>query len=187
MPKPLKPLVILFNKPFRVLSDRDPNSGKRSIADYVPFPDVHPAGRLDYDSEGLLLLTNDGELQNRIIHPRFKLPKTYLVQVEGRPKRESVERLIEGVVLKDGVGRAVSAKVVPPPDMPPRDPPVQERPDIGSTWLEIVLTEGRKRQIRRMTAAVGHPTFRLVRIAVGAWRLGDLEPGQWAHAPTMIP
>ena len=186
MPKPVKSRLILFNKPFRVLSDRDAESGKPSIADYVPFPDVHPAGRLDYDSEGLLILTNDGELQHRIIHPQSKLPKTYVVQVEGCPERESVERLAKGVTLKDGVGRAVSAKVISTPNVPPRNPPVQERDDIGSTWLEIVLTEGRKRQIRRMTAAIGHPTLRLVRIAVGPWSLGDLKPGEWTHARTGI-
>jgi 23S rRNA pseudouridine2457 synthase len=179
MPKPTQPRLILFNKPFRVLSDRDPESGRPSIADYVPFPDVHPAGRLDYDSEGLLVLTNDGRLQHHIIHPRHKLPKTYWVQVEGGPDARAIAHLAEGILLKDGVGLAVSARRIPPPDFPPRDPPVQVRNDIGSSWLEIVLTEGRKRQVRRMTAAIGHPTLRLVRIAIGPWRLGDLFPGQW--------
>jgi 23S rRNA pseudouridine2457 synthase len=179
MPDHCTARLILFNKPFRVLSDRDPASGKPSIADYVPFPDVHPAGRLDYDSEGLLALTNDGRLQHRIIHPRHKLPKTYLVQVEGQPDDRAIRQFSDGIELKDGVGRAVSARRIGPPDLPPRDPPVQERNDVGSSWLEIVLTEGRKRQIRRMTAAVGHPTLRLVRTAIGPWRLGDLFPGQW--------
>lgn len=171
--------LILFNKPYAVLSDRDAASGKRSFADYVPFPDVHPAGRLDYDSEGLLLLTNDGSLQHRIIHPKFKLMKVYLVQVEGQPSRMSVERLCRGVELKDGLAKAIAAEIIPAPELPQRDPPVQERNDIGSSWLKIVLSEGRKRQIRRMTAAIGHPTLRLVRIAVGDWTLVGLRPGEW--------
>ena len=119
--------LILFNKPYGVLSDRDAASAKRSFADFMPFPDVHPAGRLDYDSEGLLLLTNDGALQHRIIHPKFKLPKVYLVQVEGKPSQASIARLCQGVSLKDGLARAVSAEKIALPDIPPREPPVQER------------------------------------------------------------
>lgn len=175
--------LILFHKPYGVLSDHDAGSGRRSIVDYIPFPDVHPAGRLDFDSEGLLVLTNDGELQIRIIHPRHKLPKTYWVQVEGHPQAASLQQLVAGVPLKDGLARAVSAKPIPPPDIPPRTPPVQERNDIGSSWLEIILTEGRKRQIRRMTAAVGHPTLRLIRVAVGRLTLGTLRAGEWKELP----
>lgn len=177
------PRLVLFNKPYRVLGERAGEPGKRTILDYVPFPDMDPAGRLDFDSEGLLVLTNAGWLQHLVIHPRSKLPKTYWAQVEGRPSDEALRRLSAGVDLKDGRTRPAQARRIRPPEVWPRDPPVQERRDLPSSWLEIVLTEGRKRQIRRMTAAVGHPTLRLLRIAVGPWTLGDLLPGRWKELP----
>ena len=171
--------IILLNKPYRVLSERAGAPGQVTVSDIVPIPGLDPAGRLDFDSEGLVVLTDDGPLQHRIIHPRNKVPKVYWVQVEGKPSPEAVRRLAGGIVLSDGPTRPAQVRTMAPPRVWPRVPPVQERRDLPSSWLEITLTEGRKRQIRRMTAAVGHPTLRLVRVAVGLWTIGDLKPGEW--------
>ena len=173
-------MLILLNKPFRVLSQFRDADGRATLADYVDAPDVYPAGRLDYDSEGLVLLTDDGRLQARISQPKYKMPKTYRAQVEGEPGPEQLQRLVRGVRLKDGIARAVSARVIDEPaDLWPRDPPIRYRKNVPDTWIEIALTEGRNRQVRRMTAAVGLPTLRLIRYAVGEWTLEDLAPGEW--------
>jgi 23S rRNA pseudouridine2457 synthase len=174
--------LILFNKPYGVLSQFRDSSGRRpTLAHYIPLPGVYPAGRLDRDSEGLLLLTDDGRLQHRITHPRHKLPKTYWVQVEGVPDETALARLARGGVVLDG-RRTLPARVrriAEPEGLWPRIPPIRYRRSVPTSWLEITLTEGRNRQIRRMTAAVGHPTLRLVRIRIGPWSLAGLAPGEW--------
>jgi 23S rRNA pseudouridine2457 synthase len=173
-------MLILFHKPFRVLCQFTDRAGRRTLADYVPIPGVYPAGRLDYDSEGLVLLTDDGRLQARIADPCHGLEKTYWAQVEGIPDARAQARLQRGVRLSDGWTRPARARLLPvPPALPPRDPPIRWRARIPTAWLEIRLREGRNRQVRRMTAAVGHPTLRLVRVAVGPFTLGDLAPGHW--------
>jgi 23S rRNA pseudouridine2457 synthase len=174
--------IILFNKPFGVLSqftDRGTPEARATLSDFINVPQVYPAGRLDRDSEGLLILTDDGALQARIASPRHKTPKTYLVQVEGEPDAESIDRLRAGVVLNDGPTRPAEGRRIEPPRLWPRDPPVRFRKSVADSWLEIIITEGRNRQVRRMTAAVGYPTLRLVRVRIGAWELGDLMPGEW--------
>ena len=176
-------MLILLNKPYRVLSQfRDPD-GRATLGDYVDVPGVYPAGRLDHDSEGLILLTDDGKLQARISQPESRTRKTYLAQVEGAPTPEQLTRLVQGVRLKDGVARAVSARAVDEPAwLWDRDPPIRYRASVPDSWLEIVLTEGRNRQVRRMTAAVGLPTLRLIRYSVGDWTLDGLAPGEWRRA-----
>jgi 23S rRNA pseudouridine2457 synthase len=174
--------LILFNKPFGVLSqftDRGSETSRATLSDYISVPGVYPAGRLDRDSEGLLLLTGDGRLQARIADPRFKLPKTYFVQVEGEPAEESLERLRQGIELKDGPTRPASVKRIEPPTIWPRDPPIRYRKSVPDSWLEMTITEGRNRQVRRMSAAIGHPALRLVRWRVGDWSLDRLAPGEW--------
>jgi len=172
--------TLLFNKPFRVLSQFTAAAGKRTLADFIDLPGVYAAGRLDYDSEGLLLLTDDGALQARVTDPRHKLPKTYLAQVEGIPHRDALAALAGGVELKDGMTRRARVDAIDEPDwLWPRDPPIRTRRLIPTCWLRLEIREGRNRQVRRMTAAVGHPTLRLVRIAIGDWTLGDLAPGQY--------
>ena len=179
MPRPM-PRLILFNKPYGVLCQfSDDGSDKPTLAPYVKVPEVYPAGRLDTDSEGLLLLTDDGKLQARIADPRFKLPKTYLVQVEGEPDEAALEALRRGVDLKDGRTRPADAELVPPPELWPRDPPVRFRKTVPDSWLRLTIREGKNRQVRRMTAAVGHPTLRLVRWRVGEWSLEGIAPGEW--------
>ena len=171
--------LILFNKPYDVLSQFTDGGARATLAQFIPVPRVYPAGRLDRDSEGLLLLTDDGRLQARIADPRHKLAKTYLVQVEGDPSDESLDRLRRGPVLADGPTRPAEVRRIAPPDLWPRDPPVRFRKSVPDCWLEITIREGRNRQVRRMTAAVGHPTLRLVRWRVGDWTLEGLAPGEW--------
>lgn len=175
--------LILFNKPYGVLSqftDRgSAGSGRQTLSDYVKVPGVYPAGRLDRDSEGLLLLTDDGRLQARIADPRFKLPKTYLVQVEGEVEESALAALRRGVVLADGPTRPAQAERIAAPTLWPRDPPVRFRKTVPDCWLQLTIGEGRNRQVRRMTAAVGHPTLRLVRWRIGDWTLDGLAPGEW--------
>jgi 23S rRNA pseudouridine2457 synthase len=171
--------LILFNKPFQVMCQFTDGAGRATLADYVRVPGVYPAGRLDYDSEGLLLLTDFGLLQSRIADPRHKLPKTYLAQVEGVPTAQAIEELRRGVRLNDGMTRPAGVKLVEPPAVWPRTPPIRERKAIPTTWIELTITEGRNRQARRMTAAVGFPTLRLIRARIGPWRLGDVQPGEW--------
>lgn len=189
---PEAPALILLHKPFRVLSQFSPEAGKLTLHDVIGpgpaggscLPGFYPAGRLDHDSEGLLLLTNHGPWQARIAHPRHKLLKTYHVQVEGRVTDDALERLRTGVVLKDGPARAVAAaRLDPAPDMADRDPPIRVRRHIPTDWLSLTLDEGRNRQVRRMTAAVGLPTLRLVRVSIGPWQLDGLAPGTWRQVP----
>jgi 23S rRNA pseudouridine2457 synthase len=175
--------LLLFNKPFGVLSqftDAGHDGAARStLSDYVDVPGVYPAGRLDRDSEGLLLLTDDGRLQARIADPRFKLPKTYWVQVEGDVGDDALAALRHGVRLKDGMTLPARAERIPAPPLWPRDPPIRVRQTIPDGWIALTIHEGRNRQVRRMTAAVGHPTLRLVRRRIGDWTLDGLAPGQW--------
>lgn len=174
--------LILFNKPFDVLSqftDRGSRSSRATLSAYIDVPGVYPAGRLDRDSEGLLLLCDDGRLQARIADPRFKMPKTYLVQVDGEAEGVALERLRKGVSLKDGFTAPARAERIEEPELWPRSPPIRTRKAIPVSWLRMTIQEGRNRQVRRMTAAVGHPTLRLVRWAVGEWDLAGIAPGQW--------
>jgi len=174
--------LILFNKPFDVLSqftDAKSPTPRATLSDFVQVPGVYPAGRLDRDSEGLLLLTDDGRLQSRIADPRFKLPKTYLVQVEGEPDEAAIEALRKGVVLNDGPTLQAQARRIDPPELWPRTPPVRFRKTVPDCWIEVVLREGRNRQVRRMTAAVGHPALRLVRWSIGDWTIEGLASGEW--------
>ena len=174
------PRLILFNKPYGVLCQfSDDGSGKPTLAQYIKVPGVYPAGRLDTDSEGLLLLTDDGKLQARIADPQFKLGKTYLAQVEGVPDTAALEALRRGVRLKDGVTRPAEAEAVPPPPLWPRVPPIRVRQSIPDSWIKLTLREGKNRQVRRMTAAVGFPTLRLVRWQIGEWSVERLAPGEW--------
>ena len=172
--------LIRFNKPYRVLSQFTDADGRPNLAGYIDVPGLYPAGRLDYESEGLMLLTDDGQLQARISDPRFKLAKTYLVQVEGEPGSPDLEPLRSGIQIKDGLCRAASARCTTEPDyLWQREPAIRVRKSIPTSWLEIVLTEGRNRQVRRMTAAIGFPTLRLIRTGIGDWQVNDLRPGEW--------
>jgi len=170
--------LIIFNKPFQVLCQFTDEAGRKTLADYVEIKEVYPAGRLDFDSEGLLLLTDDGKLQAQISHPKNKLPKTYWAQVEGIATQEDCDALMAGVQLKDGMAKAVSCKILSEPELWERIPPIRVRKSIPDSWIELVIDEGRNRQVRRMTAAVNLPTLRLVRVAIGKWSLGGLQPGQ---------
>lgn len=173
---------ILFNKPFGVLTQFTDHaaSPRPTLKDFIPVPDVYAVGRLDVDSEGLLLLTNDGALQHQLSDPKFDHPKTYWVQVEGEPDEEAVRRLSEGLVIQSYRTRPAKVRVFStPPETPPRDPAIRFRKDLPTTWMELVLTEGRNRQVRRMTAAVGFPTLRLIRVALGSLRVEGLAPGAW--------
>jgi 23S rRNA pseudouridine2457 synthase len=173
--------LILFNKPYGVLSqftDRGSDGARATLSDHIDVPGVYPAGRLDRDSEGLLLLTDDGRLQARIAEPKFKMPKTYWVQVEGEPGEDTLAALRRGVTLNDGPTLPAEAERIADPELWPRDPPVRFRKSVADCWLSLTIREGRNRQVRRMTAAVGHPTLRLVRRQIGAWSLEELQPGE---------
>ena len=172
-------MLILFNKPYGVLTQFTDREKRPTLADYIEQPGVYAAGRLDKDSEGLLLLTDDGALQHRLSDPRHKAWKTYWAQVEGEIDETALQKLREGVMLKDGPTRPARAKHLKAPAIWPRTPPVRYRANIPTSWLELSLREGRNRQVRRMTAAVGFPTLRLIRVAIGDWRLEDLQPGEW--------
>ncbi len=171
--------LILFNKPFRVLSQFSPEPNKETLKDYISVKQVYPAGRLDYDSEGLLLLTDDGKLQHSISHPKKKMPKTYWVQVEGDITEQAINQLQQGVILKDGPTLPARVKTMTTPTIWPRVPPIRERKSIPTSWIEITIKEGRNRQVRRMTAQVGFPTLRLIRAAIGTWSIDGLLPGEF--------
>ncbi|GAB5498257.1 MAG: pseudouridine synthase [Pseudohongiellaceae bacterium] len=173
------PQIILFNKPCGVLSQFSGDGSRPTLADYIDQPQFYPAGRLDRDTEGLLLLTNDGKLQERIADPRFGKTKVYLAQVEGELNEDALKKLRAGVRLKDGMTLPADAQAVAAPTLWDRDPPIRFRKHIPTNWLQLSIREGKNRQVRRMTAAVGLPTLRLVRITVDQWQLGDLQPGQW--------
>ncbi|MGI9368904.1 MAG: pseudouridine synthase [Ruegeria sp.] len=179
---------IRFNKPFDVLpqfTDRaNADSPRRTLSDFVDVPGVYPAGRLDRDSEGLMLLTDNGRLQAQISDPKHKMPKTYWVQVEGEPNAAAIKALQAGVHLKDGLTRPAKARRIEEPSaLWPRNPPIRVRKSIPDNWIELTLREGRNRQVRRMTAAVGHPTLRLIRYRIGDWSLDDLPSGEWESLP----
>lgn len=170
--------IILLNKPYGVLSQFTTDSVSETLKTFIREPGFYPAGRLDKDSEGLIILTNDGNLQSQISEPRYKKNKVYVVQVEGCVSKTQVERLKEGVLLKDGHARAIEARIIVPPSIWDRFPPIRERKHIPTSWIEITLNEGKNRQIRRMTAKIGFPALRLVRISIANWSLGNLQPGE---------
>lgn len=172
--------ILLFNKPYGVICQFSKDGLHPTLADYIAVPAVYPAGRLDTDSEGLLLLTDDGKLQHRITDPQHKLPKTYWVQVEGVPDETALEKLRRGVPLNDGMTLPAEARAMDEPEhLWPREPPVRFRKAVPTSWIALTIREGRNRQVRRMTAAAGFPTLRLIRYAVGVWTLDDVAPGKW--------
>ena len=179
--------LILFNKPFGVLSQFTDSEGRPTLKDYIKIPQVYPAGRLDHDSEGLLLLTDDGDLQHFISHPAHKQPKTYWVQVEGAPNSYALTKLRQGVELNDGITQPAEVRLIAAPKIWARVPPIRDRANIPTQWMEIVITEGRNRQVRRMTAAVGHPTLRLVRVKIGNWTLEGIEQGKYKIETVQVP
>lgn len=172
--------LILFNKPHGVICQFTPEADHKSLKDFISLPDFYPAGRLDTDSEGLVLLTDDGALQNKISHPRFKLPKTYWAQVEGVADLVALDKLRQGVKLKDFIARPAQSRLIEEPaDLWPRTPPIRYRKNVPTSWIELIITEGKNRQVRRMTAAVLFPTLRLIRCAVGAYSISGIEQGEW--------
>ncbi|OZG73700.1 pseudouridine synthase [Hahella sp. CCB-MM4] len=170
--------LVVFNKPMNVLSQFTDTQGRSTLKDYIQETNLYPAGRLDYDSEGLLILTDDGALQAKISHPRHKQPKTYWVQVEGKITQEALSRLEKGILLNDGPTKPANATVIDPPEIWERDPPVRQRRNIPTSWIALTILEGRNRQVRRMTAAVGFPTLRLIRYSIGPWSIDNLPPGE---------
>jgi 23S rRNA pseudouridine2457 synthase len=173
-------MIILFNKPYDVLCQFTDEQGRSTLADYIKHKDVYAAGRLDRDSEGLVLLTDDGKLQHSITDPNNKMQKTYWVQVEGEITDDAIRQLKKGVRLKDGITRPAIAKIIPQPEkLWPRVPPIRERKNIPTSWIELGITEGRNRQVRRMTAAVGFPTLRLIRYSIGRWTIDSIDNGEF--------
>jgi 23S rRNA pseudouridine2457 synthase len=171
--------LIAFNKPFNVVCQFSAHDEDQVLADFIELPDIYPAGRLDKDSEGLLLLTDHGGLQHRISQPKHKMPKSYWVQVEGIPQDKDLEQLASGVLLKDGMTKPARVKLIAEPLVWERNPPIRTRKSIPTSWLDITITEGRNRQVRRMTAKAGYPTLRLIRYRIGPWYLNNLLPGKW--------
>jgi 23S rRNA pseudouridine2457 synthase len=175
--------ILLFNKPYGVICQFSRDGMHPTLADYIPLPGFYPAGRLDTDSEGLLVLTDDGKLQHRITDPKHKLSKTYWVQVEGIPDENALERLRKGIALSDFTALPAQVQLIEEPEgLWPRDPPIRVRRQIPTSWIMLTIKEGKNRQVRRMTAAIGYPTLRLIRKSVGQWQLGELAPGMWRHS-----
>ena len=172
-------MIVLFNKPYGVLSQFTDDSGRPTLSDYIDLKNVYPAGRLDYDSEGLLVLTDDGRIQHLLANPKNKKPKKYWSQVEGELTEEAIAQLSRGVLIEKKITLPARAKKLIAPDLWDRDPPIRYRKSIPTSWIELTITEGRNRQVRKMTAAVGYPTLRLVRVSVGKYSLADLKPGEW--------
>jgi len=172
-------MIILFNKPFNVLCQFTDREGRKTLSDFVKIKNVYAAGRLDFDSEGLVILTDDGKLQHLISDPENKLEKTYWVQVEGIPIEESLNKLRKGILLKDGVTKPAKVKLIDAPKITERNPPIRERKNIPTNWIELIITEGKNRQVRRMTAAIGHPTLRLIRYSIGDWNIDNIKPSEY--------
>lgn len=172
-------MIVLFNKPFNVLCQFTDNEGRENLSNFIHIRNIYAAGRLDYDSEGLVILTDDGKLQNKISDPKNKLEKTYWVQIEGIPNKESLSKLRKGILLKDGFTKPTKAKLIAEPNIQERNPTIRERKNIPASWLELRITEGRNRQVRRMTAAIRHPTLRLIRYSIGDWTIENLNPGNY--------
>ncbi|MDG1205470.1 MAG: pseudouridine synthase [Pseudomonadales bacterium] len=179
--------LILFNKPFGVVSQFSDLDDKVTLKKYIQTKGFYPAGRLDHDSEGLLLLTNNGKLQARIANPRFKMPKTYWVQVDGAISQEAISQLSQGVKLKDGMTRKAEVMAIDAPDLPPRQPPIRTRKHIPTSWLSITISEGKNRQVRRMTANVGYPTLRLFRQSIGSWNVDQIKAGSYSALSVHLP
>jgi len=179
--------IYLLNKPFNVLSTFTDSEGRDTLSSYIKTPGVYAAGRLDYDSEGLLILTKDGALQHRLANPKFKLEKSYWVQLEGKISEAALQQLRRGVELKDGKTRPAHAERLTEPELWERNPPIRERKNQPTSWIELRISEGKNRQVRRMTAAVGFPTLRLVRVAIGPWRVDVLQPGEWRKEQVNLP
>lgn len=179
--------IYLLNKPFQVLSQFTDDQGRSTLSDYISISKIYPAGRLDYDSEGLLLLTGDGKVQARIADPKFKLEKSYWVQVEGLITDSALDRLTQGVILKDGMTKPAKARRISPPNIWERIPPIRKRKDQSTSWIELCIKEGKNRQVRRMTAEVGYPTLRLIRHRIGHWQLDQLKPGEFREETIHLP
>lgn len=179
--------LLLFNKPFHVLSQFTDSDARKTLSEFIQIKGIYPAGRLDYDSEGLLLLTDDGQLQAQISNPKYKLNKTYWAQVEGTATQAHCLELISGVDLKDGPASAVACRLMDRPNLWPRVPPIRERQKVSDSWIELTINEGRNRQVRRMTAAVGLPTLRLIRAAIGDWKVTDILPGEYQITSVDMP
>ncbi len=172
-------MIVLFNKPFNVLCQFTDKGGRKTLSDFIPVKNIYAAGRLDYDSEGLVLLTDDGKLQHKISDPKYKLEKNYLVQVEEQIDQTAINKLKNGILLKDGLTKPAKVKIIDEPKISERNSPIRKRENIPTSWIELKITEGKNRQVRRMTAAVGFPTLRLVRISIGQWNIDKLKPSEY--------